>query len=110
MMNFSLAICVSPFFQLRFSARPRGGGDPGFGSWMPTYVGMSGNTQFSSAAIGFGIASFAQVSSLADVAVLRDAARGNHLDVVVHQAAGGGAVAHLDQRRQLLVHVEHAAG
>ena len=40
--------------------------------------------------------------------VLGDAPRADHLHVVVHQAPGAGGIAHLDQRGELLVHVEHA--
>src|SRR5687767_11392658 len=41
------------------------------------------------------------------VRMLGDAPGADHLDVVVHQAARAGGIAHLDEREQLAVHVEH---
>src|SRR4051812_16504966 len=43
------------------------------------------------------------------VRMLGDAPGTDHLDVVVHQPPRASGVAHLDQRGELAVHVEHAA-
>src|ERR1700752_2036678 len=41
--------------------------------------------------------------------VLGDAPGADHAHVIVHETAGVGSVAHLDEGGELMVHVEHAA-
>src|SRR5262245_46847257 len=43
------------------------------------------------------------------LAMLGDAARADHLHVLLHQATGAGGIAHFDEGGELLVGVENAA-